>query len=128
MTHGNSTTTTRAFSSPPQKSDEKQKGKNTVLTSETESSSSTEGVKIQRIHYLLSNARPSRKCRSSNTNRSSSCLSANDKFQIASPLMEPQPTTINNMENHSVGSDTMEQLEASKSKKRVRRVAFSEEC
>eukprot|EP01084_Bolivina_argentea_P047718 87946_1 len=125
---GSTTTPSIRRSSSFEKSDEKQKGKNTVLTSETESSSSTEGVKIQRIHYLLSNARPSRKCRSSNTNRSSSCLSANDKFQIASPSMEPQPTTINNMENHSVGSDTMEQLEASKSKKRVRRVAFSEEC
>ncbi len=135
MTRGNSTTTTRVFSLPPQRSDEKQKDKNQALTSETESSSSTEGVKTQIIHYLLSNARPSRKRRSNNNNRSSSCLSANDNLQIASPSMEPQPTTINDTENHSVGGDIMEQqqqqqqqLEASKSKKRVRRVAFSEEC
>ncbi len=132
-----SITTARALSSLLQKSDEKQKDKSNSTSSETEYVSSTEGVKNQRVHYFLSNARPSRKCRSSNNSRSSSCcLSENDNILIASPSTESQPTTTNNMENHSAGSDVVEQkqqqqqqqqLEVSKSKKRLRKVAFSEE-
>ncbi len=105
-----------------EKSDEKQEEKNKALSE----SESLEGIKSRKIYFLLSNARPSRKCGSSSHN----CLVMDSNPQVASGAAstEPEPTTSHEMvTDYSVGG-IMRQPAATNNKKRIRRVAFSDEC
>ncbi len=74
---------------------------------------------------MLSNTRPSQKCSSNNR----SYLAADDDPQVAVAVStEPEPTTMHDMQNHSVGGMVMQQQLTALTKKKKRRVAFSEEC
>ncbi len=125
MAHGRRPTCFLLLLTHSQKPNEKQEEKNRAL-SEAES---LEGIKIRRIHFLLSNARPSQKRSSTNNDRS--CLAADDDPQVAvAASTGPEATATHDMENHSAGGVMVQQqlTAASLSKKKKRRVAFSEEC